>query len=440
MKILKGSRQLAVTSLAVLVVLLISLSWALADTSPSLEEWNRTLGGSQNDLGMSVQQTSDGGYIIAGSTMSFGAGEGDVYLVKTDSQGRETWSTTFGGTQDDSGYSVQETSDGGYIIAGHTMSFGSGSADVYLVKTDSQGRETWNRTFGGSQDDLGYSVQETSDGGYIISGYTMSFNAGGRDGYLVKTDSQGRETWSTTFGGSGHDFGWSVQETSGGGYIIAGHTMSFGAGEGDVYLVKTDSQGRETWSTTFGGSQDDGGYSVQEASDGGYIIAGYTLSFGAGGRDVYLVKTDQGGEEETYTASIFDHEAPSEVYTGASFTVKLTVSYGFTIPTEINAGIRDVETETWITGDPEPLVGEGTKTYSFELTAPEEETKWALEVRVGYNLEGEWTHSEVGYSDVFEVSVVEEEDGGGVGIPGFPYLSIAFGLIIALLLRGRFHV
>ena len=216
--------------------------------------------------------------------------------------------------------------------------------------------------------------------------------------------------------------------------------MSFGAGEGDVYLVKTDSQGRETWSTTFGGSQDDGGYSVQEASDGGYIIAGYTLSFGAGGRDVYLVKVDQGGEEETYTASIFDHEAPSEVYTGASFTVKLTVSYGFTIPTEINAGIRDVETETWITGDPEPLVGEGTKTYSFELTAPEEETKWALEVRVGYNLEGEWTHSEVGYSDVFEVSVVEEEDGGGVGIPGFPYLSIAFGLIIALLLRGRFHV
>ena len=336
MKIIKGSRQLAVTSLAVLVVLLISLSWALADTSPSLEEWNRTFGGSQDDWGMSVQETSDGGYIIVGHTMSFGAGEGDVYLVKT----------------------------------------------------DSQGREAWNRTFGGFQDDWGMSVQETSDGGYII----------------------------------------------------VGHTMSFGAGEGDVYLVKIDSQGRETWSTTFGGAQDDGGQSVQETSDGGYIIAGYTLSFGAGGRDVYLVKVDQGGVEETYTASIFDHEAPSEVYAGASFTVELTVSYCFTIPTEINAGIRDVEAETWITGDPEPLVGEGTKIYSFELTAPEEETTWVLEVRVGYSLEGEWTHSEVGYSDVFEVSVVEEEDVGGVGIPGFPILSIAFGLIIVLLLRDRFHV
>ena len=426
MKIINGSRQLAVTSLAVLVVLLISLSWALADISPSLEEWNRTLGGSQADGGFSVQETSDGGYIIAGYTMSFGSGQRDVYLVKTDSQGRETWSTTFGGSQADGGFSVQETSDGGYIIAGSTMSFGLGSSDVYLVKTDSQGMETWSTTFGGSQadggysvqetsdggyiisgvtassgaggtdvylvktdsqgmetwsttfggsqDDLGYSIQETSDGGYIISGYTMSVGAGGHDVYLVKVDSQGRETWSTAFGGSGHDFGWSVREISDGGYIIAGHTMSFGAGEGDVFLVKADSQGMETWSTTFGGAQDDCGYSVQAASDGGYIIVGYTMSLGAGGSDVYLLKVDQGGVEERYSASLVDLEAPSEVYAGASFTVELTVSYEFTFPTEMNAGINDVETETWITGEPEVFEGEGTKIYSFELTAPEVET------------------------------------------------------------------
>ena len=440
MKTLKGSRQLAITLLSILVILLISLSWALADTSPSLEEWNRTLGGSQDDFGMSFQGTSDGGYIIVGHTRSFGDGGRDVYLVKVDSQGMETWNRTFGGSGHDFGMSVQETSDGGYIIAGHTPSFGAGEGDVYLVKTNSQGRETWNRTFGGSQDDWGYSIQETSDGGYIITGSTMSSGAGEGDVYLVKVDSQGMETWSTTFGGSQDDSGYSVQETSDGGYIIVGHTMSFGLGSSDVYLVKVDSQGRETWSRTFGGAQDDLGYSIHETSDGGYVLSGYTMSFGAGGRDVYLVKVDQGGEEETYTASIVDIEAPSEVYPGESFTVEVTVSYEFTFPTEINAGIKEVETETWITGDPEAFVGEGTKTYRFELTAPEEETKWAIEAGVGYNLEGEWTRNEVGSSDVFEISVVEEEGGGGSGIPGFPYLSIAMGLILVLLLRDRLRI
>ncbi len=120
--------------------------------------------------------------------------------------------------------------------------------------------------------------------------------------------------------------------------------------------------------------------------------------------------------------------------------MELTVSYEFTIPTEMNPGINDVEAGTWIAEEYETLVGEGTKTYSFELTAPLEETTWRLVAEVWYYLEGEWTHTEVRYSDAFEISVVEEEDGGGSGIPGFPYLSIAFGLIIVLLIRDRFHL
>jgi len=258
--------------------------------------WEKTFGGTSQDVANSVQETSDGGYIIAGSTRSFGAVGGDVYLIKTDAQGGELWSKTFGGTEGEFANSVQETSDGGYIIAGGTESFGTVGRNVYLIKTDAQGQELWSQTFGGTSLDEASSVQETSDGGYIIAGVTFSFGAGGLDVYLIKTDAQGQELWSQTFGGTSFDFALSVQETSDGGYIIAGATdFDFSGAVGDVYLIKTDAQGQELWSQTFGGTGLDLGYSVQETSDGGYIIAGETSSFGAGNTDVYLIKTDAQG-------------------------------------------------------------------------------------------------------------------------------------------------
>ena len=262
--------------------------------------WTKVYGGTNRDCGCSVQETSDEGYIIVGYTKSFGAGDYDVYLIKTDANGDALWSRTYGGTNRDYGYSVQETSDGGYIVAGRTRSFGAGSYDVYLIKTDSSGDTLWTGTYGGIDDDESYSVQETSDGGYIVAGWTFLIvpppGSPHNNVYLIKTDTDGDTLWTRQYGGADDDESYSVQETSDGGYIVAGMTKSFGAGSNDVYLIKTDTDGDTLWTCTYGGSVSDQGQSVQQTSDGGYIIAGNTKSFGAGDSDVWLIKTDALGD------------------------------------------------------------------------------------------------------------------------------------------------
>jgi hypothetical protein len=257
--------------------------------------FERTYGGSYADFGRSAQQTVDGGYIIAGETKSFGAGSFDVHLIKTDSTGDALWTRTFGGDTVDVGACVQQTVDGGYVVAGWTQSFGAGGFDVYLVKTDANGDTLWTRTFGGTGNDISWSVQQTADSGYIIAGGTESYGAGSKDVFLIKTDANGDTLWTRTIGGSDEDEGRSVQQTTDGGYIVAGTTYSFGAGDGDIYLLKTDGHGDTIWTRALGGAGRDEGLSVRQTVDGGYIVAGFTESFGAGGRDAYLVRTDSGG-------------------------------------------------------------------------------------------------------------------------------------------------
>jgi parallel beta-helix repeat protein len=262
------------------------------------EEWNKTFGGTDWDWAHSVQQTSDGGFILTGITLSYGAGSGDFWLVKTDSDGNKQWDKTFGGTRWDAAQSVQQTSDGGYILAGETGSYGAGSGDAWLLKTDSNGNKQWDKTFGGSDRDLAEAVQQTLDGGYILAGNTESYGAGSDDFWLLKTDSNGNRQWDKSFGGTKCDEAQSVQQTLDGGYILAGETGSYGAGFGDVWLLKTDSNGNKQWDKTFGGSDRDLAEVVQQTSDGGFILAGTSCSYGAGSYDFWLLKTDSNGNKQ----------------------------------------------------------------------------------------------------------------------------------------------
>jgi hypothetical protein len=252
--------------------------------------WTKTYGGANNELGHEVQQTSDNGYIIAGGTNSFGS-DWEVYLIKTDSLGDTIWTRTY--ENGSTGYSVQQTSDSGYIIGGK---YGGLTGDVCLIKTDENGDTLWTKKYGGAYDDAGYAIRETSDKGYIIAGETRSFGAGYYDIYLIKTDSLGDSLWAKTYGGVDDEQGWSVQQTADNGYFVAGYTTSSGAGSKDFYLVKTDTLGNVLWTKTHGGASNEAAKSVQQTSDGGYIITGYTTSFGAGAYDVYVVRTDSLGD------------------------------------------------------------------------------------------------------------------------------------------------
>jgi hypothetical protein len=258
-------------------------------------QWTKTIGGESGDSGSSLIQTSDGGYAIAGSTTSFGAGEPDVYVVKLDANGNLQWTKTIGGKEWDEGHSLIQTSDGGYAIAGFTESFGAGGGDVYLVKLDATGNLQWTKTIGGPKYDCGHSLIRTSDGGHAIAGFTYSFGAGKKDVYVVKLDATGNLQWTKTIGGESDDSGSSLIQTSDGGYAIAGFTYSFGAGKKDVYVVKLDATGNLQWTKTIGGTKDDWGKSLIQTSDGGYAIAGSTSSFGAGKMDVYVIKLDSNG-------------------------------------------------------------------------------------------------------------------------------------------------
>ena len=241
----------------------------------------KTYGRSYDDRGHSVQQTTDGGYIITGQTYLVGASGHDVWLIKTDSNGNKLWDKNFGGDDAEYGYCVQQTTDGGYIITGQTEEFDIWG-NLWLIKTDSNGNKLWDKNYGGDKEDCGKSICQTTDGGYIITGEN--------DGriWLIKTDNSGNMIWDKKFGGYE---GKSVRQTTDGGYIILGTRA------GDIYLIKTDSAGNKMWDKTFGEDDDDNGLCVEQTTDGGYIITGFSVwkYFPDSDSDAWLIKTDSNG-------------------------------------------------------------------------------------------------------------------------------------------------
>jgi uncharacterized delta-60 repeat protein len=257
--------------------------------------WARTFGGTTGDFAYSVIQTADGGFVVAGATLSFGAGSYDFLVLKLNSSGGLSWARTYGGTGDDRAYSVIQTTDGGFAVAGWTTSFGAGGLDFLVLKLNSSGGLSWARTFGGTNHDGGAFIIQTTDGGFAVAGYTLNYVVGDTNFLFLKLNGSGGLSWARTFGGTNHDYAYSLVQTTDGGFAVAGYTVGFGAGSNDFLVLKMNSSGSLSWARTFGGTGDDRAYFITQTTDGGLAVAGETQSFGAGGVDFLVLKLDQNG-------------------------------------------------------------------------------------------------------------------------------------------------
>jgi hypothetical protein len=288
-------------------------------------QWQKTLGGSSDDYGFNIQQTADEGYIVAGVTYSTDSdvtanqGEADYWIVKMSATGTIQWQKTFGGSAEDYAFSIQQTADGGYIVAGLTNStdgditVNHGDYDCWIVKLNATGTIQWQKTFGGSLEDVALSVQQTTDGGYIVAGYTKStdgdvtVNHGGFDYWIIKLNATGTIQWQKTLGGAGQDHATCIQQTADGGYIVAGSSNSYDGdvaenlGSYDFWVVKLDATGTIQWKKSLGGTYSDEAQSIQQTADGGYIVAGNTDSADGdvsgyhGSYDYWVVKLNATG-------------------------------------------------------------------------------------------------------------------------------------------------
>ena len=284
-------------------------------SSDGNKEWARSYRGSDSDHAHSIQQTNDGGYILTGyfgdrdqqgNTIQF---EYDVWVLKLFSNGDKEWCKTYKGNMYDFAYSIQQTNDGGYIVAGKTESFGAGLNDILILKLNLSGDVEWQKTYGGSLEEEAYFIRQTIDGGYIVAGFSNSYGAGSFDFCVLKLTVDGTIEWQKLYGGIKSDKAYSIQQTIDGGYIVVGETYSFGAGNEDVWILKLNILGEIEWQKTYGGSLADKAHSIQQTSDGGYIVAGPTSSYGSGKQDLLILKLFSNGYIDSFCEFINNSNA-----------------------------------------------------------------------------------------------------------------------------------
>jgi len=288
-------------------------------------QWAKTYGGTGEDEAYSIQQTSDGGYIVAGMTKSFGDEEGDAWIIKIGPGGNIQWEKTYGQFYLDAAHAVVQTYDGGYIVA----------SAHYLLKLDSDGEVEWKKSLKGYDHEIGnaYSVQQTSDGGYIAAGKFHCEDIFNKDIWILKVAQDGTKEWDKTYGESDRDQANSIQQANDGGYIVAGQIdLSSSGGNVGIWILKLHPSGEIHWQKTYSGDKADYAHSIQQTNDGGYIVAGTTYSFGLGDRDIWVLKLDTNGDVEwqkTYGGyGIEEAYSIVETYDGGYSVAGFTASYG----------------------------------------------------------------------------------------------------------------
>lgn len=371
--------------------------------------WSRRYGGSQEDVGSGLVKASDEGYLLAVTNSSVKPGNYDIQLIKVNDTGDTLWTRIYGGPATDYAHCLNTTSDGGYVVMAHTLSYGNGSLDFYLLRLNQSGDTLWTKTYGGTASDWGACVQQTADGGFILAGDTYSRGDDDGDAYLIKTNSDGDTLWTGVYGGDNYDRAFHVIQTNDMGYLISGVTRSFGIEEGNCYLVKTnetgdtlwtrviegsrtgslscavqvsdgsyivmgsiivdeemsgdillskiDASGNTVWTRYFGGAEYDKGNTFIITTDDGYFITGFTESFEANkDYDFYLIKTNRDGT--------FTHIAEHELFPGSGksaqlyclpnpFSLYATISYTLPVAGETEISICDAsgrKLETLVNG------------------------------------------------------------------------------------------
>ena len=269
-----------------------------AGTSGSPITFERLFGDEENDGLSSIQETTDGGYICAGSTLPPDDDFTNFLVAKTDQNGLVEWTKDYGDDETEEACTILQASNGNYVVFGRTNSDGAGGFDYYLMELNSTGDIVWERTYGGDRDEQARSMVKTSDGGYLLVGNTRSFGDElSTDVYVIKVTSDGTIVWEETYGGTGGESPSNAIRTNDNNYVIVGNTGSMGGGGFDAYFLKIDGSGNKIWEKTFGGTEEEDGADITELSDGSLAAVGYTVSYGEGGRDIFLLKLDSSGNE-----------------------------------------------------------------------------------------------------------------------------------------------